>query len=144
MSSIDERVALGSAWLDIHYPGWWKSIDLGTLSVSSCHECVLGQVYSGHIPADEQAELVAQVLANMRRVEARVFAESLATQQSGGFNVLYELHEMRNTAPEMGFSIHWERFVSDSVSEEYTLLTDAWTKVVISRRMAGAELAGVA
>lgn len=33
------------ALLDVAIPGWHSSIDLKTLSLSSCNRCVLGQVY---------------------------------------------------------------------------------------------------
>lgn len=140
MITIAERVSNGSAWLDEHYPDWWKSIDLGTLKVSSCHLCVLGQVYTGHIPADERLEILGQVLNRMAAVspfESRTYDESLNRGTSGGFNVLYDYHGMNNMAPRLGFSIDWEWIGSwRSVNDQYEALTDEWTKVIISRRMA--------
>lgn len=149
MTTIAERVASGTAWLDSTFPGWWKSIDLGTLKMASCHECVLGQVYTGHIPVGEQDQLLAQLLKNMERVsrfEARTFAESVRTKQSGGFNVLYELFQLdkTNQAALMGFSIYWAGlFAGVTIKDEWDALADEWTRVIISRRMANAELVGV-
>lgn len=42
-----ENVARGAAFLDQRYPGWEDRIDLGTLTLSSCTQCVLGQLIPG-------------------------------------------------------------------------------------------------
>lgn len=150
MISVAERVSNGSAWLDEHFPGWWKSIDLGNLKMASCHECVLGQVYTGHIPVGEQDQLLAQVLERMARVsrfEARTFAESVQNNVAGGFNVLHELFALgrEERAARMGFSILWSELTGRTVGSQYEALADEWTKVIISRRLAAhrAELVGV-
>jgi len=39
-----ERVARGAALLDELAPGWHKQIDLNTLKLSSCTDCVCGQL----------------------------------------------------------------------------------------------------
>jgi hypothetical protein len=46
MSTIAERVAAGTAFLDEHSPGWADRIDLVTFDLSSPCRCVLGQVYA--------------------------------------------------------------------------------------------------
>lgn len=38
-----KEVATGAAWLDEVSPGWEREIDLGTLNISDCYNCVLGQ-----------------------------------------------------------------------------------------------------
>lgn len=38
-----KEVAAGASWLDENFPGWEREIDLGTLDITSCQECVLGQ-----------------------------------------------------------------------------------------------------
>ena len=38
-----KEVAAGAAWLDEVSPWWEREIDLGTLSISDCYNCVLGQ-----------------------------------------------------------------------------------------------------
>ncbi len=43
MSAIAERVARGAALLDEKIPGWDKRIDLKTLNLGSCTECIVGQ-----------------------------------------------------------------------------------------------------
>ena len=45
MSTIAERVASGAALLDERMPGWHQRIDLDTLDIDSCKNCVLGQIY---------------------------------------------------------------------------------------------------
>lgn len=42
--TIPERVAQGAAWLDEHYPGWERHIDLTRLDLSDPCRCVLGQL----------------------------------------------------------------------------------------------------
>lgn len=39
------RVAKGAAHLDQLRPGWFRDVDTGTLTLSSCQQCVLGQLY---------------------------------------------------------------------------------------------------
>lgn len=50
MLTIEEartRVARGAAHLDHANPGWFQRIDVGTLTLSSCYSCTLGQLYGG-------------------------------------------------------------------------------------------------
>lgn len=149
MISVAERVAHGAAWLDERYPGWVDAIDLGKLNVASCHACVLGQVYTGHIPTHEQDQILAQVLEHMaERVsgfEARTFADSIRTSVSGGFNVLYEKYQLKDLSAALGFSLDWEDLGYRSTTEQFAALTDEWTRVIISRRLAAhrAELVAV-
>lgn len=51
--NVQERVARGATLLDEHEPGWELKIDLGTLALESCYQCVLGQLF-GHF--DEGVE----------------------------------------------------------------------------------------
>ena len=37
------EVAAGAAWLDENFPGWEREIDLGTLNLNDCQECICGQ-----------------------------------------------------------------------------------------------------
>ena len=45
MSTIEERVARGAAWLDSELPGWVAEIDLNRLVLSSPCRCICGQLY---------------------------------------------------------------------------------------------------
>jgi hypothetical protein len=42
---IRERVLNGAVLLDAHEPGWEHRIDLGRLWMSSCNQCLMGQLY---------------------------------------------------------------------------------------------------
>lgn len=42
-SKLIEQVTAGAAWLDENYPGWERKIDLGSLDLRSCSNCVCGQ-----------------------------------------------------------------------------------------------------
>lgn len=143
MTAVVERVASGAAWLDENYPNWWKSIDLGTLQVSSCLHCVLGQVYTGHVPTHEQDQILTQVVeamaARVSKFEARSFAESVHRGVSGGFNVLYEKYQLKDSSAALGFSIDYEEKHWRSTTDQFAALTDEWTKVIISRRLAEAR-----
>lgn len=48
MSTIEQRVQAGAAWLDENQPGWESKIDLDFLDQSYCYECVLGQVFGDY------------------------------------------------------------------------------------------------
>jgi hypothetical protein len=54
MSSIEERVAAGARWLDLHRPGWADRIDLDELDLSDPCACVLGQEYGSYAEAPEE------------------------------------------------------------------------------------------
>lgn len=43
-ASAAEAVANGAQALDDRYPGWWRHINLSTLNVASCNQCVCGQL----------------------------------------------------------------------------------------------------
>lgn len=38
-----KEVAAGAAWLDENHSGWERKIDLGTLNIRDCRDCILGQ-----------------------------------------------------------------------------------------------------
>lgn len=148
MYAIAERVARGAAWLDENYPTWWERIDLATLNIASCSDCVLGQVYTRVIPAEERPGIVAQVLRNMHKFESRIFAEGLAEAAvTPGFNILIEKHSMVTGAWTMGFSLTTVPAVDAQGNpmgtlEEMAALTDEWTRLIIERRI-NANLAEV-
>ena len=54
MSGIfTERVAKGAALLDEKRPGWVDRIDLDTLDIDNCEDCVLGQAFEAEVHDDE-------------------------------------------------------------------------------------------
>lgn len=44
LDAIRARVQAGAALLDQRMPGWWTRIDLATLNLAGCWDCVLGQL----------------------------------------------------------------------------------------------------
>lgn len=49
MSTIEERVARGAAWLDDNVLGWQNRIDLDRLDMGNRYHCVLGQLYGNYM-----------------------------------------------------------------------------------------------
>lgn len=128
-------------WLDQHYPNWWQVIDLGTLDISDCSVCVLGQVFTGCIPDEERNQLVAQVaLSAFPDVESmrESFIASVASGEAGGFNVLVDLHDMVKpdfNTRDLGFNISYEALMQDDWDLDYGDLLDEWTRVILQRRI---------
>lgn len=46
-TTLADRVKAGAALLDDKRPGWWREIAVNRLSMGSCTNCILGQIY-GH------------------------------------------------------------------------------------------------
>lgn len=55
---IPEEVKAGMELLDQEVPGWREKIDLDSLDLSDCYECILGQVF-GHF--NEGRRMIAEV-----------------------------------------------------------------------------------
>ena len=53
---IRGRVARGAELLDSIRPGWRKEVDLDRLDLSSCHECVLGQLFGGYTYGEDELQ----------------------------------------------------------------------------------------
>lgn len=140
-TAIAARVARGADWLDQNYPNWWQAIEISTLDVASCHHCVLGQVFTGCIPVGEGDQILAQVLDSMSGFERQAAQESVATGYWGGYNTLTEHHALMPFTAALGFSTSaMGRAGPDgkyvTAVAELAMLTDEWTRVVISRRLA--------
>lgn len=136
MTNIAEPfVARGVAWLDEHYPGWFKAIDLETLDVSKCDICVLGQVYSGHVPYAERQQLLAQVIA-----------KDPGDRRLYGFDLLVRRHELKlSDTMAMGFTSwrwcnhphHRDEGLDSECPDVPTFddLLEAWTQAIIQKRL---------
>jgi hypothetical protein len=48
MTRYEERAARGAAFMDAHYPGWEKDVNLKTLNIGSNEFCILGQRYQDY------------------------------------------------------------------------------------------------
>lgn len=148
MSDIAARVARGAAWLDEKYPQWYSKIDLSILDLGNCTQCVLGQVYTGVIPAAEQGQVLAQTIAQVTNgwPDADEWEQDyrlqVASGEFGGYQILTDFHEL----PEDG---EWHGFVAvadraggtdeetlEAERVEYQQMLDEWTRVIIERRLA--------
>ena len=54
---FEEQIAAGMRLLDERKPGWEREIDLNILRMSSCHQCVLGQIYGNYFETATSMEL---------------------------------------------------------------------------------------
>lgn len=134
MNDVAERVARGAEWLDRKYPGWVDAIDVSILDVSDCHQCVLGQVYTGVIPTEERGQIMAQVsqiMADSSYKSSDYWADSVALW--GGYSVLDTLHDLPGAGMCFGF-IGRRNDDGDDLPDS-ALLTDEWTRVIIERRL---------
>lgn len=133
MMTIEERVQAGAAWLDERYPGWFQVIDLGTLDISRCDLCVLGQVYTGCVPAHEKDQLLAQAAQVFKERNQLWAVEKISAGTVGGFIVMAETvfdGDVSHTSTiPLGFA------VGLGVYHEYAELLDAWTQLIIQRRL---------
>jgi hypothetical protein len=75
VSTIEERVARGAAWLDEQEPGWARQVDLARLALSSPCRCVLGQLYGEYMDAP-----LVDVFGNVAGVEHGFNAGGIDTE----------------------------------------------------------------
>lgn len=104
------RAKIGATVLDVLRPGWAEEIDLAKLRMSSCQECVLGQLYGTYWKGAETLFV------------ARSTGEDPASSRDEGAHA---------AAIEAGF--HNE---DPAGFLDYTQLTGAW-KREIRKRLAG-------
>jgi hypothetical protein len=138
MTKIADRVAAGADWLDEKYPGWFNSIDLGTLEISNCYRCVLGQVYSGHIPEAERNQLIAQVVEMMNSGGTDVdrYDWETAVPKWGGFSIIADANRLFDGGMKMGFAADWDDLdYQRDQGTQYVQLLDEWTRVILERRL---------
>lgn len=57
-AELQEHVARGTALLDARKPGWAFHIDLVTLDMTSCYQCVLGQLYGRYSEGLERLDIL--------------------------------------------------------------------------------------
>lgn len=114
MSTIEERVARGAAWLDDVLPDWWKTheIDLDSLDMSDSCQCVIGQLYPLPVGEDDPDD----GLGGFDRAVERTW-----------FDLTYPAARERGLLAVGGVA---ERPV------EYLQLGDEWRRVITERRAA--------
>ena len=136
-----QRVQAGSAWLDVNYPGWWKTIDLVDLDLSTCRYCVLGQVWTGHIPAEERRQLLAQVIRASEQADcwSGVNLDTVAIKVGNGYTWLRQVHKLTPLdTTRMGFALSGDEAPMgfDRTRAAWDGLGDEWVRVIIGRRLA--------
>lgn len=112
-----ERVARGAAHLDQMRPGWHAEVDTGTLTLSSCTQCVLGQLFGGEWDVD------APFLHGLKCLN---------------------LYEKRGNASAVthGFAIGTgDAADPDNAEPEFQWLQDAWIEAIAARRFPTVESA---
>jgi hypothetical protein len=138
--AFKQRVQAGSAWLDVNYPDWWKTIDLVGLDLASCRHCVLGQVWSGQIPVGERKQLVAQVVqASMWASDWHGVDLGNMAERVDGYTYLRRAHKLTSTqTTEMGFALSGDEAPMgfDRSRVAWETLRDEWVRVIIGRRLA--------
>lgn len=75
---LRERVASGAEYLDEVYADWAATIDVDTLDLNGCDECVLGQLFGGFRDGMEQLGLTLSV--------TRVLGFNYEARSNGGWN----------------------------------------------------------
>lgn len=48
MNTVADRVKAGAILLDGIKPGWFKNIDVFSLDLSTCEDCILGQLFGDY------------------------------------------------------------------------------------------------
>lgn len=131
--TITERVAKGAAFLDEHFTGWWERIDLNTLNIDSCDNCVLGQLWCT-APQEEQGQIVAQAVQSMvaKRWDLQMAHQIMREQTPyGRIATAYEELNLSGTW-DLGFNYGNPTYADLDEAQD---LTDEWTRVVIQRRL---------
>ena len=89
ITSVAERVAAGTAWLDENAPDWAHQIDLRTFDITDDCYCVLGQVFGRYwgspvvVKADEYDDF-----GDETRARALGFCAALNTSATEDFDEL--------------------------------------------------------
>lgn len=60
MTNARNAAARGAALLDQHRPGWHNNINLDTLNMASCSNCVVGQTFGGWTRGCEEMDIVGR------------------------------------------------------------------------------------
>lgn len=81
-----ERVARGAALLDRKRPGWFERIDVGTLKLSSCTHCVLGQLW---VSEDKSSRDFSRALQELQLETSEPRLHGFAAHD-GGFSLLQD------------------------------------------------------
>tara|TARA_R110000751_G_scaffold30178_2_gene77382 strand:+ start:1592 stop:1936 length:345 start_codon:yes stop_codon:yes gene_type:complete len=56
IADLPANVTAGMGWLDRVMPGWETKVDLDTLNIDSCKDCVLGQLLGNYFGSSDLHE----------------------------------------------------------------------------------------
>jgi hypothetical protein len=127
MTLAEQKVASGVKVLDEKVPGWWKVIDLDTLKMDSCTNCMLGQLFGHDIEKAIGARKFNLPLLARDRVEFSI-------KDQGYFRGCEVLKVV-------GTDVGCNEITSDSDDEDieaadFDELKCAWADVIADRRAA--------
>jgi len=111
MTTIEERVEAGAAWLDANRPGWVDRINLRTLDLGEDCGCVLGQVYGDWLDRPDE-------------VNGSEFEMGFQRDES---------QDPRDSWDDL--RENWDDYCA-RVNGEYDDLTTAWRDYITARRAA--------
>jgi len=117
---FEEEIARGAAFLDEVRPGWERQIDIGTLELNACDQCVLGQVFG------EEAERTAAIARKATETEDAVWFN---LYDHTGFDWARVNLDVPDTA-SLGFSALGGR---RDLMDNYHTLTDEWVAFIKDR-----------
>lgn len=107
-----KEVAAGAEWLDENFPGWEREIDLGTLDLKSCQDCICGQ--------------------SLRKLAQ----EKLWLSGSGYDYALDVLGHSSRWAEEHGFTV-LDRFDRTNVQAKWKATESLWRELIKERFSTG-------
>lgn len=133
-STIEQRVADGADFLDRYFTGWWERIDLEALNIDDCDLCVLGQLWCTAPPA-EQGQIMAQAVGHLTNKAWHESAARDLMQMQMPYGVMVRaFEELQHTGThDLGFN--WGGLFAVGSDDEAELLTEAWKKLIIQRRL---------
>jgi hypothetical protein len=85
MTTIEERVEAGAAWLDANRRGWVDRIDLETLDLGDECRCVLGQEFGSWDDRPDSLNWDRTILLGFQRADGRFFEDdwdAMAAQEA--------------------------------------------------------------
>lgn len=109
----NEAVQRGVALLDEYFPGWWDSIDLGTLNMGSSSSCICGQLFGPKVAAlfanaerifnetATQAEIDEEAAARNQEARNLMFEFQAYSHGQSGYNLIDQVDRMHLLAPNI-------------------------------------------
>ena len=140
MSIHAEQVAKGVALLDNKVPGWWQHINLDTLQMSDCSQCMLGQLF-GH---DIETALGAKMFGLPIESKTAKELKTLSVKSMNGIELSDEECEVWQTASGWyrgrgALGLGWGEAIFSVGCGGDPELRCEWAKVIAERRARDAQ-----